>query len=183
MKRKIVLFLCFIIGISFTGCGKQLKSMDGNYMNQNSTQSIGDMKIEMTDMSSPEAGLTIQEEQEFNTEEYSSINENRFLSVKNQPLSTFSADVDTASYANVRRLLKDQRSIDPGAVRIEEMINYFHYDYDAPKGDEPFSISTELADCPWNLDTKLLSIGIRAKEFSKEELENKSLYEIPKPKG
>ena len=89
--------------------------MDGNYMNQNSTQSIGDMKIEMTDMSSPEAGLTIQEEQEFNTEEYSSINENRFLSVKNQPLSTFSADVDTASYANVRRLLKDQRSIDPGA--------------------------------------------------------------------
>ncbi len=170
MKRKIVLFLCFIIGISFTGCGKQLKSMDGNYMNQNSTQSIGDMKIEMTDMSSPEAGLTIQEEQEFNTEEYSSINENRFLSVKNQPLSTFSADVDTASYANVRRLLKDQRSIDPGAVRIEEMINYFHYDYDAPKGDEPFSISTELADCPWNLDTKLLSIGIRAKEFSKEGL-------------
>lgn len=89
----------------------------------------------------------------FNTEDYDNIVENKFLSPLQNPLSTFSIDVDEASYSNVRRYLQ-QGSLPPaGAVRIEEMFNYFDYDYPKPTGEEPFSVITEMADCPWNHNT------------------------------
>ena len=107
---------------------------------------------------------------EFNTEEYNAIVENTYKSVKTSPLSTFSADVDTASYANIRRMITDGSTIPADAVRIEEMINYFSYDYPEPEGDELFSVTRELADCPWNSESKLLLIGVQAANIEYEEL-------------
>ena len=115
------------------------------------------------------------DEYSFNTEEYSSITENTFLSAAAAPLSTFSADVDTASYSNIRRMVLDHETIPPDAVRIEEMINYFHYDYPEPEGSAPFSITTELADCPWNTETKLLLIGLQAKKIDPDKLPNSNI--------
>jgi len=105
---------------------------------------------------------------EFNTEEYNSEKETGFAKVMQSPLSTFSADVDTASYSNLRRMIEDNYSLNDipeGAVRIEEILNYFDYDYNLPKGSEPFGVTTEIADCPWDEEHKLLSIGLKTKEI------------------
>lgn len=102
---------------------------------------------------------------DFSTEEYNAVIEQGYQSTKNHPLSTFSADVDTASYSNIRRMLKEGRRVDTGAVRIEEMLNYFNYDYKLPEGDSPFGITTELSDCPWNPDTKLFLAGIQTEKI------------------
>lgn len=101
----------------------------------------------------------------FNTEEYAKSDESGFKSVTDYPLSTFSADVDTASYANLRRLINSRERIPSSAIRIEEMLNYFNYDYKEPTGTDPFSVTTGLSDCPWNSDSKLLSIGIKGKDI------------------
>lgn len=106
----------------------------------------------------------------FNTEEYASITENRFRLAKDVPLSTFSIDVDAASYSNMRRFLKQGQLPPDGSVRIEEMINYFHYDYPQPTGEHPFSINTEIADCAWNNKHKLVMIGLQGKKIPMEEL-------------
>lgn len=107
---------------------------------------------------------------EFNTEGYDHITENPFLKVKDNPLSTFSIDVDAASYSNVRRFLNMGQLPPAGAVRIEEMINYFHYDYPQPEDGHPFSINTEISDCPWNKDNKLVLIGLQGKKIPTENL-------------
>jgi len=109
-------------------------------------------------------------EVEFNTEEYNAITENRFLSVAANPLSTFSADVDTASYSNVRRYIDDRQLPPADAVRIEELLNYFTYDYPEPDGDEPFSVTTEISDCPWNKDSRLMLIGLQAEKPDTDSL-------------
>ena len=106
----------------------------------------------------------------WNTEEYSPIQENGFLSVKTSPFSTFAADVDTASYANLRRMIRKGQEIPADAVRIEELINYFRYNHGQPKEDEPFGVNLELSDCPWNSQAKLLLIGLQAKSLEKETL-------------
>ncbi len=103
---------------------------------------------------------------EFNTEAYDYISDNPFLSVRQNPLSTFSADVDTASYANIRRFLQQGRMPPKDAVRIEEMINYFSYDYPAPAEDVPFSVHTEIAGCPWNPEHRLIRIGLKGREIT-----------------
>ncbi len=103
--------------------------------------------------------------EDFNTEDYDHINENKFLKVSDNPLSTFSIDVDAASYSNVRRFLNQGQLPPAGAVRIEEMINYFHYEYPQPKNGEPFSINTEISDAPWNKDHKLVLIGLQGKKI------------------
>ncbi len=99
---------------------------------------------------------------DFNTEEYDSLEEQGFISAATRPLSTVSSDVDTASYCNLRRMLRDgwtAEEIDSGAVRIEEMLNYFTYDYDTPTGDDLFATTVHVGDCPWNKETKLVTIG------------------------
>lgn len=111
----------------------------------------------------------------YNTEEYNTIVENSYMSVASSPLSTFSIDVDTASYTNLRRMITDGYDIVPSAIRIEEMINYFDYDYAAPKADEPFSVTTEISDCPWNKDTKLMLVGLQAEELDLSEREPMNL--------
>ena len=107
---------------------------------------------------------------DWNTEEYRYFAENPWRSVKTSPFSTFAADVDTASYANLRRMLLRGQTVPADAVRIEEMINYFTYDYPEPEGKAPFSITTELAPCPWNKDTELLLVGLQAKKLDSREL-------------
>lgn len=108
----------------------------------------------------------------WNTEEYNALKESGFASVANAPLSTFSADVDTASYSNIRRMIEDGYTladIPAGAVRIEEMLNYFSYDYNLPKKDEPFGVTTVIGDCPWNEDAKLLQIGLKTEDIDFSE--------------
>ena len=110
--------------------------------------------------------------EEFNTEEYSAIQENAFYDVSANPLSTFAADVDTASYANVRRLINSGytlENIPEGSVRAEEMINYFTYDYKGPEGDEPFGVNAEISTCPWNEDHVLLQLGLKAEDLDFSE--------------
>jgi Ca-activated chloride channel homolog len=105
-----------------------------------------------------------------NTEEYSLINENTFHESTKEPLSTFSIDVDKASYSNVRRFIQDGQTPPIDAVRIEELINYFTYEYKQPENSDPFSINTEMAICPWNKDHRLVQIGLQGKNISTENL-------------
>lgn len=107
---------------------------------------------------------------DWNTENYASINENGYKDVFANPLSTFSIDVDNASYANLRRFLNRGQLPPEDAVRIEEMINYFNYDYKTPSGDEPFSVTTETTQCPWNNEHRLMLVGLRAKDIEKSNL-------------
>lgn len=101
---------------------------------------------------------------DYNDEEYERLIENPFELTKNQPLSTFSIDVDHASYSNVRRMIEDGE-VQKDAVRIQEMVNYFKYNYPQPKDKQPFSITTELGTAPWNPGHKLLKIGLKGKNI------------------
>jgi Ca-activated chloride channel family protein len=107
---------------------------------------------------------------QLNTDEYERLYENDFLSAKDNPLSTFSIDVDKASYSIVRRFLHNSQMPYQDAVRIEELVNYFTYDYPKPTDTHPFSIYTELADCPWNSAHKLLHIGLQGKTVPMQNL-------------
>ncbi|HWI90476.1 MAG TPA: von Willebrand factor type A domain-containing protein [Flavisolibacter sp.] len=107
---------------------------------------------------------------DFNTEEYDHIAENNFHKVTDDPLSTFSIDVDAASYSNVRRFLNSNQLPPADAVRVEEMINYFHYDYPQPLKEDQFSINTEISSCPWNANHKLVMIGLQGKKIPAENL-------------
>ncbi len=111
----------------------------------------------------------------FNTENYGLIKENEYHSPIQSPLSTFAIDVDAASYSNMRRYLNRGSMPPKDAIRIEELVNYFQYDYPTPEGNNPFSVHTELAPCPWNSSHHLLHIGIRGKPILKENLPSSNL--------
>lgn len=106
----------------------------------------------------------------WNTENYSTIHENGFKDAKINPLSTFSIDVDNASYTNVRRFINQGELPPVDAVRVEEMINYFSYNYPEPTGEIPFSVTTELGRCPWNGEHYLMHVGLKGKNIDKREL-------------
>jgi Ca-activated chloride channel family protein len=107
-----------------------------------------------------------QQNGEFNTAAYDHILENPFLDAASNPLSTFSIDVDTASYSNIRRFI-NQGSLPPkDAVRLEEMINYFTYDYPQPTDGKPFSINVDIAGCPWEASHRLVRIGLKGREIA-----------------
>ncbi|AEI47548.1 YfbK domain-containing protein [Runella slithyformis] len=107
---------------------------------------------------------------QLNTEEYKSLNENIFHDAKKSPLTTFSIDVDRAAYSNVRRMLNLGQFPQRDMVRIEEMINYFDYDYPQPQGEHPVAIHTEVSDSPWNKGLKLVQIGLQAKTIPTNNL-------------
>jgi Ca-activated chloride channel family protein len=103
------------------------------------------------------------------SEEYNSIDEIGFRSPLKNPFSTFSANVDSASYSNMRRYINQGQIVPVDAIRTEELVNYFHYDYPRPEGKDMFAVSAEYAACPWNGAHNLMLIGIQAKELDKEE--------------
>jgi Ca-activated chloride channel family protein len=103
-------------------------------------------------------------------ESYARVHDNPYVDASITPVSTFSIDVDTASYSNVRRFLADGQLPPPDAVRVEEFVNYFTYDYPQPDGDVPFSVTSELAECPWNAKNHLLRLGLKGRDAGSEQL-------------
>lgn len=103
-------------------------------------------------------------------ESYASIPENNFKNVQSSPLSTFSIDVDKASYSNIRRFLNNGQKVPADAVKIEEMINYFTYNYQQPKGNDPFAIYTEVTNSPWNKGLEVVKIGLQGKKIENTDL-------------
>lgn len=116
------------------------------------------------------SGTQLPERKVDDNEEYSLITENQFNNVSSKPLSTFSIDVDAASYSNIRRMLIAGMLPPKDAVRIEEMINYFNYEYAQPIDQEPISISTEIGKCSWNTDHQLVKIGLKGRSIEAENL-------------
>lgn len=112
---------------------------------------------------------------EFNTERYDHATEQAFTHAKSSPLSTFSIDVDTASYSNIRRFVNNGQTVEPGAVRVEEMINYFNYDYAEPTGSVPFSVTTEVSTAPWAPEHQLVLIGLQGRHVDTKALPPRNL--------
>ena len=126
----------------------------------------------------PASGIYFDDWNDFNTEEYAAISENGFRKVATDPLSTFSADVDTASYCNLRRMLNDgwtPAEIPGGAVRVEEMLNYFRYGYAAPEAGDRFGVTAQLSPCPWNPANLLLMLGVRAADAPEASADGSNL--------
>lgn len=121
---------------------------------------------------SPAPIMNVHEQRPPEDGNYSAINEQSFFDPRDQPLSTLSIDVDRAAYSNVRRFLQQGMLPNPDAVRIEEMINYFNYEYPEPnkQSDQPFAIQTTMTDCPWNQQHQLLHIGMQAKNMDRDEI-------------
>jgi Ca-activated chloride channel homolog len=108
-------------------------------------------------------------------ESYAALSETGFQDVLKNPLSTFSIDVDNAAYSNIRRFINNGQMPPANAVRIEEMLNYFSYNYPEPRGEHPFAMHTELSACPWNPHSQLLHVGLKASEIDKGELPGSNL--------
>lgn len=123
----------------------------------------------MTKVAQDERSDASESPTEHNTEAYDHIEDNPFLAAKQNPLSTFSIDVDTAAYTNMRRYLNDGQLPPKDAVRVEELINYFPYSYQPPGNNDPFAAHVEVGPCPWNPKHQLAKIGIKGKEMMREE--------------
>ena len=144
-----------------------VQKMEAKKMGTISQDGIDDNAV--LDQKPPEA------DKAFNTEDYDNIVENKFLASVQNPLSTFSIDVDEAAYSNIRRYLNEGSLPPAGAVRIEEMINYFDYSYPQPTGSDPFTVNTEMAPCPWNPQHRLVHIGLQGKEIATNNLPSSNL--------
>ncbi len=143
-------------------------NMNGN---TNSTATLGRM-----------VGMDAPEEKTTRGESYAHRDENPFRDARREPLSTFSVDVDTASYSNVRRFINEGSLPPKDAVRVEEFINYFTYDYPQPAGNAPFSVVTESASCPWNPRHKLVSVGLQGRRVQSENLPPANLVFLVAPR-
>ncbi|MBW2960900.1 vWA domain-containing protein [Mesonia aestuariivivens] len=183
MKNINILFAVLALGLF--SCHKEIKNSIQQEDQQSKTanppeileENIEDLEyneVEVKELYAPQAIQSdmkmkqipsIPNPQE-NRESYKEIEENIFKMVNSSPLSTFSIDVDKASYSNVRRMINNGETIPKDAVKIEEFINYFDYDYPQPSGENPFSINTEVAQSPWNKDIKLVKIGLQGKKVS-----------------
>lgn len=148
-----------------------------NITGNNKYENKGDM-TENNGMDNNEAMEAQMPDDYINTEEYNKIIENEFLSVAEHPLSTFSTDVDTASFTNIRRMIDNRENINPDAVRTEEFINYLKYSYPQPDGDDKISITTEFSDCPWNDDSKLMLVGLQAKDIETKDIDSNIVFLI-----
>ncbi len=168
-QLTIMLLMCALFAGLLSGCGGANKSTAagpeagvkaeaGTYAAESLAAGLGDAAPMAEAQAAPE----------HNTEEYGYIAEKGFLAVANAPLSTFAADVDTASYANLRRKILEGNEVPADAVRIEEMLNYFTYNYPEPEEGEPFSVTTFIGECPWNENHKLLQIGLQAERVDME---------------
>lgn len=142
---------------------------EGYYFEVADSATVSTSIVSFDAYASPTGGMYMAQ-MPMETEEYSPLADQGFTKVSTSPLSTFAADVDTASYANVRRMIQNQQFIPPDSVRIEEFINAFAYSDPAPTGDTPLAIHTQVAVCPWNEDHLLMRIGLKAKAIDTENL-------------
>ena len=183
MKKKSILAIpiaALLLVSALAGCAKNAETITGAPQIMNDTPlSVGkNYNYEKTSKEVPDGyveNVPGAEEPDWNTEEYAYLQENSFKSVAAEPFATFAADVDTASYSNFRRQIRKGSTVQPDSVRVEEFINYFSYDYPEPQGDEPFAVSLEVAPCPWNEQTQLLSVGLQAKRMNVEEMPRSNL--------
>lgn len=179
MKKKIFKYAAFALSASlittaFTSCGDSENWGDYSSSSSAPNYDYGNAKNDTADNyyleeeANDDEGYNV----DYSTanEEYKNFVESGFKDPKTEPLSTFSADVDTASYSNVRRLIEDGNSVPEDAVRIEEFVNYFDYDYPDPEKGETFGQYIEIADCPWNPDTKLMMLGIQGDRMEDTEM-------------
>ena len=158
MKKLLSMVVCLFMLISFASCSKNGEDMGANM--------IGDMEMGVANdaIGLIPPGSTISDE------DYGKFIENEFVNTSDEPISTFSADVDTASYAYFRKLVSQGYSESEliatagNSIRTEEMINYFDYSYNEPSESELFGKSVRIADCPWNNDAKLMILGLKAKD-------------------
>ncbi len=187
MTRLTALTLCIALSAAtFAGCSAAAGTASAAepYPEKNAESSLADVYYPSADSQEWTAGAAEEDgydgykqsvdingfgNPEMNNEGYAKVTEVGFRETANNPFSTFSADVDTASYANVRRMINDNGGVDPDAVRIEEFINYFNYEYPEPTGSDPISVNTELSACPWNENAMLMLVGIKAKELEQKE--------------
>lgn len=174
-KSQLFLALTVIMALFLSACLKEKKQdVASNERSNANTSYVVEQPLAdkaagtIAPSATPMPGETI--DQPFNTEGYSHIDENPFLEVARAPLSTFSIDVDTASYSNTRRFLKGGQLPPKDAVRIEELINYFSYNYPQPVGDAPFSVTTEISEAPWNPQHRLVHIGLQGKRIPMESM-------------
>ncbi len=144
-------------------------------LNDNIEVKIEDVEIEVDNIVTDVTAIESHLREKTNTENYQKLVENKFIQPKNQALSTFSIDVDNASYTTARSFIQSGQLPNPDAIRIEEFINYFDYDYPQPKNDVPFSISTEISVAPWNTKHKLVHIGIQGKNLDYKNLSASNL--------
>lgn len=152
--------LFLIVSIIFSACDSASTSRTSNSNAATTDRSYYEMQPTGVSNTSATPGVL---DEHASGERYAEIEENPFLETARAPLSTFSIDVDTASYANVRRFLNEGRLPPRDAVRIEELVNYFEYDYPQPTGDLPFSVNTDVAAAPWNPKHKIVQIGLQGK--------------------
>ena len=155
MKLRL---LSLLMIFSITACHNY--NGNDNYRVYSLSKDMAPQSMEFSEMEAPE----------MNTEQYDLIVENDFRSAADFPLSTFGIDVDNASYSNTRRFLKEGRLPPRDAVRIEEFVNYFNYDYPQPEGEIPFTVNTEISECPWNTSHKLVHIGLQGRDIPKENM-------------
>lgn len=158
---------CIAMLVILLGCGNGAGS---RYQLLDRTADATEKQYATADTVTKEADPVEIKQNGFNTEDYDNIVENQFLTVKQQPLSTFSIDVDEAAYSNIRRYINNGALPPKGAVRIEEMLNYFNYNYAQPASDDPFAVYTEIAACPWNTKHRLVHIGLQGKSIDKDNL-------------
>ncbi|MDP4089198.1 MAG: VWA domain-containing protein [Bacillota bacterium] len=174
-KRSIMYLICSLMLLSmFSGCKKSANSPSLSSRKPNMSSAAGTQSINgsssTSSVSKGDASIAYDTGKDVNTEEYMHTKENGLKSAAASPQSTFSIDVDTASYSNMRRFLTENQLPPVDAVRIEELINYFDYEYPNPEKDVPFSITTEVAACPWNSSHYLAMIGLQGRRMDKESL-------------
>ncbi len=190
MKRMFIVLLCAFLAVMLTGCQAVLgavarKALEAVITTPKDTEDAADRWIayevpsQMT-MGAPAPGTGAMKQGGANVgfylpddtsyEEYAPLKDLGFVSPKTRPLSTFAADVDTAAYANIRRMILDQTPISPDAVRIEEMINAFSYHDPVPVGDGPIAISAQVAECPWQKSHMLMRVALKAQEIQAANL-------------
>ncbi|MGN0435336.1 MAG: von Willebrand factor type A domain-containing protein [Wujia sp.] len=185
-KKIMAMSLSAIMLLGMTGCGtkdltgsnedrkdRTTEAANGgtttNIKDDNTQDVVGDIYEYYEYETAADEDIYIPEYPDYNTNEYNDYTENSFMAVASDPLSTFAADVDTAAYSEIRSYIMNGYNVDSSMVRIEEMINYFHYDYEAPKDGEPFAVYTEYTDCPWNEDTKLALISLKTEDIDFSE--------------
>jgi Ca-activated chloride channel family protein len=159
------LYIIALTVLLLSGC----KQENRNHKNEDAAVAYTDAAI-LENSDQDTAAYNPYPEYNFEGEGYTETIENPFENPATKPLSTFSIDVDNASYTNIRRMINNGEKIPIGAVRVEEMINFFKYKYPQPTGNQPFSINTELNDCPWNNQHKLLKIRLQGKIIQNNNL-------------